>query len=245
MVTVGQCVMTVPGFGDYQLNMGDLVIFPYELPHTMQPCEDSPELARKLNRFCPDENKDGTALLCGTLAFEHQGFNHVLNALPKVMIIEKQDAPWLPALVDQIRYEVLKENGGDNYILNRISELLFVYGFRHFMKNHTSGFLNIFMEASLQNALQAMQQHPEKHWSLESLAQLCHMSRTSFAVKFKQVSNMTVNEFFTWWRMQLAYDQLKQGSRITQVASSVGYQSESAFSRAFKKCFGVSPSQIN
>ena len=245
MVTVGQCIMSVPNHGDYKLNMGDLVIFPHEMPHTLKPCPNSTELSRNLNRFSPNEDKEGTALLCGTLAFEHQGFHHILNALPSVMIIEKHHAPWLPALVEQIRYEVLKENGGDRYILNRISELLFVYGFRHYMQHQTNrGFLRVFMDTAFQNALQAMQQQPEKNWSLESLASLCHMSRTSFSVKFKQVSSMTVNEFFTWWRMQLAYDQLQQGKRITQVAPKVGYQSESSFSRAFKKCFGMSPSQI-
>lgn len=245
MVTIGRCRMSIPGEADHILELGDLVVFPKEIPHTLTPFEDSKELEYPLNMFPPTEDKQGTALLCGALRFEHSGFHHVLDALPKVFVIRKNEAPWIEALLVQIRTEILQPQGADDYILNRLSELLFVYALRHQMQHQDQdGFLNLFSYAPLQPALSAMKNRPEYSWSLEELAKACAMSRTKFSQLFKAVSELTVIEFLTWWRMQLAYDLLRRGQRITVVAEKVGYQSESAFSRAFKKCFGYSPSEV-
>lgn len=245
MVTLGRCQMNIPGQPSIALEPGDLVIFPREIPHSMTPYEDSKERSYGLNTFPPTENKHGTGLLCGTLEFEHVGFNHVLDALPTLFIIQKNEAPWLAPLFEQIRFEVLQTGGADESVLNRLSELLFVYALRHQLQHQEpSNFLSLFASQTLQPALAVMKDEPHKQWSLEALAQKCAMSRTKFSQLFKQTSGLTVNTFFTWWRMQLAYDFLRQGQRITHVAEKVGYQSESAFSRAFKKCFEINPSDV-
>ena len=70
------------------------------------------------------------------------------------------------------------------------------------------------------------------------------MSRTVFAQTFKANSGWTPAQYITWWRMQLAWGKLEQGERISLVATDVGYQSEAAFSRVFKKIFGMSPGRV-
>lgn len=245
MVTIGECEMSVAGHGDFLLALGDLVVFPREIPHVMTPLKDSPERQFPLAKFAPTESKEGTALLCGSLRFEHSGFHHILDALPEVFIIKQADAPWISPLLTQIRAEILRCSGADECVLNRLSELLFVYALRHQMQHQSQeGFLNLFAHEALRPALSAMKESPEHNWTLQELGNICAMSRTKFSQLFKQVSGLTVLEFFTWWRMQLAYDYLRQGKRITHVAEKVGYQSESAFSRAFKKCFGFNPSEV-
>lgn len=246
MVTIGQCQMSVPGHGQFVLAMGDLVVFPREIPHVMTPMENALERQYPLNKFAPNENKAGTALLCGSLRFEHSGFRHILDALPSVFIIKQAQAPWIEPLLIQIRHEILREQGADDCVLNRLSELLFVYALRHQMQHSSElGFLNLFAASELQPALAMMKDQPEVAWSLEALGRACSMSRTKFSQHFKKVSGVTVNEFFTWWRMQLAFDCLQQRQKIKQVAEKVGYQSESAFSRAFKKCFNLNPSEVS
>lgn len=245
MVTIGRCQMSIPGEPDQVLELGDLVVFPKEIPHTLRPFEDSKEVDLPLDIFLPSENKHGTALLCGALQFEHSGFHHILDTLPKVFIIRRGEASWIGTLLSQIKAEILRPLGADECILNRLSELLFIYALRHQMQRQEhKGFLNLFSHRALQPALNAMKNSPEIQWSLEELGNTCAMSRTKFSQLFKQVSGLTAIEFLTWWRMQLAYDYLRQGQRITQVAVKIGYQSESAFSRAFKKCFGINPSEV-
>ena len=251
MVTVGRCQMVVPGIKEYALELGDLVIFPREIPHHMKPWHGSEQTFCELAMFPPNDTRPGTALLCGTLEFSHKGFDHLLDALPPVMVIKREHAPWIEPLLTLIRHETvskdatLDEKQADSHVLNRLSELLFFYALQH--QTHApqqTGFLRLFAVDDLQPALSLMKSQPEKPWTLDALGKACSMSRTKFSQRFKAVSGQTVNEFFTWWRMQLAYDALQQGQRITKVAERVGYQSESAFSRAFKKCFALNPSEL-
>ncbi len=79
---------------------------------------------------------------------------------------------------------------------------------------------------------------------MEQLATKAMMSRTVFSEKFKVVSGWTVGQYITWWRMQLAWNLLRNGQAVAPVAEQVGYQSEAAFSRAFKKMFEVSPGRV-
>ncbi len=247
MVTTGRCQMTMKGQAPLILELGDLVVFPRELAHQLIPMADElkPVAHEPMQIIAPDDALPGTAILCGALIFEHTGFNHVLDAMPEVFVIQAKDAPWICPLLEQIRFEMNERQTGSNNIINRLSELLFVYALRHQITiNRHHSFLNLFVHKELGPALKNINKHPEKNWSIESLAVECAMSRTKFSLLFKKVSGLTVNEYLTWWRMQLAYSHLKNGQRIAQVADQVGYQSEAAFSRVFKKTYGVSPGKI-
>jgi AraC-like DNA-binding protein len=246
MVTIGQCLMRVENHPTSLLEMGDLVIFPRELAHTLEPIDSEREDDVPMTMIGANQNVSGTAILCGELLFEHAGFNHILDALPEIMIIKANQAPWISPLLEQIRNEMLDRESGNNTIINRLSELLFIYALRHHIKHGKNlCFLNLFIHPELQPAINSIKNNPEKNWTLETLAQACAMSRTKFSQLFKKVSGKTVNEYLTWWRMQLAYKYLMKGIRISQVADNVGYQSEAAFSRVFKKHYGISPGKIN
>lgn len=245
MVTIGRCKMQLDNKPCYLLEEGDLVIFPRELAHTLEPIAEDINIDEAMSVIAADSNKEGTAILCGELIFEHIGFNHILDALPEVMVIKAKQAPWISPLLAQIKYEMLLRQSGSKAIINRLSELLFIYALRHhILHGKDLCFLHLFIHKELQPALACMRKQPEKNWSLEALAQQCAMSRTKFSQLFKKVSGKTVNEYFTWWRMQLAYNLLMQGVRIAQVADQVGYQSEAAFSRVFKKHYGISPGRV-
>jgi AraC family transcriptional activator of mtrCDE len=248
MVTTGRCQMKMTGHKPVILELGDLVVFPRELVHQLVPLEDElkPMIYQPMEIIAPNDAVPGTAILCGALIFEHTGFNHVLDALPSVFVIQAKDAHWIQPLLSQIRFEMNERQTGSDNIINRLSELLFVYALRHQIGLHKEhSFLNLFVHQALAPALKAINDNPQNIWSLESLASTCAMSRTKFSLLFKKISGLTVNEYLTWWRMQLAYDLLKKGQRIAQVADQVGYQSMAAFSRVFKKTYGMSPGKVS
>ncbi len=242
MVTVGSCIMRQPNEEDITLKLGDLVVFPRETPHKLLASQPNTD---KMRIEPINTHQQGTGLICGQLIFEHIAFNQFLNLLPKVMVIQRSQAPWLEPLLLQIQFESMHQEPGSDVMLNRLSELLFTYALRHFLKQdkHIS-FLNLYSHSGLTPAIKQIHNQPQTPWTLELLAVQCAMSRTKFATLFKKVSGWTFNEYLTWWRMQLAWPMLEKGQGLVEVANAVGYQSEAAFSRVFKKTFDVHAGQV-
>jgi len=240
MATQGKCHLDVPDHGRWALSEGDLVIFPREIPHTMVPDE---ELSGPQQHLLIADSQDlpGTSMLCGELKLQHQGSHALLNALPAVFVIEKNEStPWLMRLYAMILEESLISRQQSNPILNRLCELLFSYALRHFAEHdqRSTGVLTLYAHAQINKAIEAIHAKPHLDWGLISLAEHAGMSRTQFAQTFKQLSEWTPMQYLTWWRMQLAWTHLRSGESVAAVAERIGYQSEAAFSRAFRKHFG-------
>ena len=107
------------------------------------------------------------------------------------------------------------------------------------------GWLGALADDRIGNALRLLHDQPAKHWSLEELASAIGMSRTSFAQLFKRLVGNTPMDYLTEWRMSLAYSKLQLSKdSVLAIALDIGYQSEAAFSRAFKKAIGKSPGEV-
>lgn len=246
IVTEGHCSLNVPGYFSGVLECGDLVIFPRELTHYMQPIAALSGEQRHLD-YNAAESIEGTGLLCGEVCFQHKGYRYLLDALPPVFIIRcHESVGWLKSLLDMIVLENHQSGSASKVILNRLSELLFTYAVRQHLTASPKevGFLALYGHPRLVNAVNAVHQAPDKNWTLEKLAKEAASSRSSFAETFKKVSGWTVGQYLNWWRMQLAWSLLSKGSSVSQVAAKVGYKSESAFSRAFKNEFLISAGKV-
>ncbi len=244
IVTMGRCFLKVPGYFEGVFNTGDLVIFPRELAHTMHSIGESRERQQHLDY---STSLEGTGMLCGEVSVLHLYRNQLLDALPAVMMIRNnQQASWLSHLVELILAESSAREQANSVTLNRLSELLFIYALRHYLKINTadSGILALYASEKIAKAIKAFHLKPEFKWELSSLALQAGMSRTVFAKTFKQLSGWTVNRYVTWWRMQIAWEKLQDGDKVSSVAALVGYQSEAAFSRAFSKHFATSAGQV-
>jgi len=244
IVTSGRCQLDIPGHLSCEFNQGDLVIFPKELKHSMSAIDDK---VGKQAHLAYSSNRAGVGMLCGEVSIMHLYQNYVLDALPPVLFIRNDDsALWLSHLTQLILEESKQYEDGKSETLNRLSEMLFVYALRHSTKNsdRPQGILAIYADARLARAIQHFHKQPDKKWGLASLASLAGMSRTSFSNQFKSKSGWTVNNYTSWWRLQLAWEQLRMGKKVSDVAERVGYQSEAAFSRAFQKYFKKSPGAI-
>jgi len=113
------------------------------------------------------------------------------------------------------------------------------------LSDEKMGWLGALEDDRIGNALRIIHETPDHHWSLEEIAQKVGMSRTSFAQQFKRLVGNTPMEYLTEWRMSLAYSKLQLSKdSILAIALDIGYQSEAAFSRAFKKVIGQSPNEI-
>ena len=246
MVTIGSCRLDVPGHLTRKLAVGDLVIFPKELAHSMVPI-NSPQGPQTHATYHDAGSSDGTGMLCGEVKFQHRACNQLLAALPPVLIIPNDDTcDWLKPIVGLMVNESLKGNAAANAIVDRLSELLFIHALRHYLSHNPNqiGVMSLYNHAKLSLAMNAFHRQPSDVWTLGALAKCAAQSRTQFAKKFREVSGWTPMEYVAWWRMQLAWSYLKEGDSVAMTAEKIGYQSESSFLRAFKKTFAVSAGQV-
>mgnify|MGYP000190075633 CR=1 FL=1 len=175
------------------------------------------------------------------------GFRVLLDALPPVFVIRRDaSTPWLSELLKLILSESLSSETPSNPLLDKLCELLFAYGLRHFIDHQNSniGIVALFGHRQIARAVSAIHKEPSQEWGLISLAEEAQMSRTQFAQVFKQLSGWTAMQYLTWWRMQIAWSYLDAGEHVASVAEKVGYRSESAFSRAFQKSHGMSAGAV-
>jgi len=244
VVTSGQCMLSVPGLLETHFNQGDLVLFPRELAHKMWPTQP---MSGKQVHVAYDSNLPGTGMLCGEVKVMHLYQNQLLDALPPVLLIRNDEkAPWLAQLSSLLLAESQNYGEVSSQMLNRLSEMVFIYALRYFIEteNPQQGLLALYGDSRLAKAIQEFHQSPAQKWGLSEMASQAGMSRTSFSKQFKLKSQWTVYQYICWWRMQLAWEKLHLGNKVSHVAEQVGYQSEAAFSRAFQKQFQTSPGQI-
>lgn len=246
IVTLGTCYLDAPGHYSGALNEGDLMIFPGPLPHSLRPVESNSGKQQHLS-FTEGETLSGTGLLCGDVNFQHRGSRYLLDALPPLLIIRFAQAQrWMKPLLEMVVTENRSLSIVSKVVFDRLSELLFTYAIREYVGGQTdqATMLSLYGHERLAMAVNAIHRQPAHDWTLDRLASKAMMSRTVFAEKFKAVSGWTVGQYITWWRMQLAWELLQGGEAVAPVAERVGYRSEAAFSRAFKKMFELNPGRV-
>jgi len=243
LVTDGNCCLEVPEKISTVLHAGDLILFPVELPHTMTPSHRLTGPQEHLP-FAQAIDREGTGLLCASVSFRHPASELLLRVLPEVTVLFASETPWLKPLTTLILEESLNPGGASQAILEKLAELLFAYTLASNSVTQSSekNILALYAHPRISRAIDAIHEQPDFPWTLELLAKTAAQSRTSFASTFKVLSNWTVMEYLSWWRMQLAWQHLEEGKRLSEIPLLVGYQSPAAFSRAFKRCFGVNPS---
>lgn len=246
VVTEGACVLSLPNQPDTVLHQGDLVLFPKEIEHTLQPAEQAIGEQQHIP-YQQAEHLDGTGLLCASVELNQGAGRYLLDAIADVMIIRNNAAnPWLSPLTELLRIEHYQDGPLGNVVIQRLCELMFTYAMANCIAESTvqTGLLALYGHLRLSAAVKAIHDQPSKTWSLETLAQEAAMSRTAFATSFKELSGWTPMQYLTWWRMQLAWHLLADGEAVAVVADKIGYLSEAAFSRAFKSEFKQTAGEV-
>lgn len=219
--------MTAEGLDDdVLLTESAVILFPR--PHT--------------HDFFP-EPSTGVDLVCATIDLGSREGNPVGMSLPDLLVIPLAGIESLGPTLDLLLNEAFAEREGRQVALDRLFEYLLVQIIRHAVAANLVewGILAAFADARLARAVVAMHEAPQRIWTLDDLAQIAGMSRTSFACRFRELTGTTPMEHLARWRMTLAQTLLLQGKPVKSVATNVGYESAAALTRAFGKLIGASP----
>jgi len=187
--------------------------------------------------------------VCGFLACDAQPFNPLLDNLPPVIKTKDgqgDDARWLGQFVRLATMESAEKRAGGEGVLAKVSELMFIEVIRRYLADlppEQAGWLAGLRDPFVGKTLSLMHAQPRKAWTIEMLAKEVGLSRSVLAERFADLVGMPPMHYLAKWRMQIAAGLLSAGNtNIASVAAEIGYSSEAAFSRAFKKTVGVSPS---
>jgi AraC-like DNA-binding protein len=190
-----------------------------------------------------------TTLISGVFAFEDHRRNPLLAALPSVMHVrasEKTDAGRaVSSITSLLDTELLSGKPGAESVAGRLADILFIQVVRHHLADGDAlprGWLRGMADHEIGPALALIHGAPDRPWSVASLARELGMSRSRFAARFQEVVGQGPVDYLTHWRMYTAAGRLAEGKiALAKLAASVGYRSEVAFSKAFKRWAGLSP----
>lgn len=251
LLVTGQAWLALPDGSRERLDAGDAVLFPHGDAHRLGAGDGEPAPVRKVagpQLLMETNDADGPAsdVLCGEFRFGPAAAP-LLRTLPATMVIRGGTAPALATLrgvMALLQLEADSSRPGAAAILGQLSSTLFALLLRGWLEGaqHVPGLLAVLAQPRLQPALQAMLEQPGYPWTLDRLAALCHMARATFARLFRAAAGTPPAEVLTQLRMTQAARLLALGPLDAgQIAEQVGYQSEAAFHRMFKRHHGVGP----
>ncbi|HBL25509.1 MAG TPA: AraC family transcriptional regulator [Acidobacteria bacterium] len=239
------------------LATGDLVIVPHGRGHTLADTPDAPPVP--LERL-PRQEAGGhyvlrhggsgaaTQILCGAFELGLGSDNPVLAALPPVLHVPGQSAgtgAWLGPLLQLLLHEARQPRPGTGTILTRLTDVIFVQAVRVWLDAQPEGgggWLGALRDPQVGAALAHLHREPERDWSVTELAAAVGLSRSPFAARFRELVGEPPLTYLTRWRMRLAASLLRDGQlTLRELAERSGYESEAAFSKAFKRQLGLSP----
>lgn len=259
VVARGACWGTVAEEQPVQLSAGDIIVFPHGDAHTMSSApgmRGAPDLTvyhwptdgqLPVAMAMGSGHVDSSHIVCGYLGCDARPFNPLLAALPRVIHLSEREAGTVGAFVKLAVAEAKQPRPGGEVVLGHLSELMFVDVVRRYLETlppDRTGWLAALREPFVGRAITALHRNPARSWTLELLAHEVGLSRSALAERFTQFVGQPPMQYLANWRMQLAANHLLAGTEgVAEIAEQVGYESEAAFSRAFKKLVGMPPGE--
>jgi len=255
-VVSGQAWLSVDGVAEpVRLGGGDCFLLPGGRPFRLAsdlgltPIDASELLAAKRNGSVGTVNGGGSCFIVGghfTLAANHAG--KLLGMLPPIVHIRDATAKaTLRWAVERMMQELREPQAGSSMMAQHLAQMMLVQALRVHLADGPGagvGWLFALADRQMAAAIGAIHDEPARRWTVEALADRAGMSRSSFALRFKEKVGAAPMDYLTRWRMLLAGDRLENsGDPISVIARMLGYESESAFSTAFKRVMGCSPRQ--
>ena len=261
VVTVGHCWLSVDGTVLRLLQLGDFVLVPRGTGHSLlsHPGADTMLLFDMPREYLSERYEilrhagggAPTEIVCGTMEVDHPGAVQLLTLLPSVIgseVMSPAHKQWLLSTLQLMAEEAADSKVGRETVLARLADVVVMHAVRSWVENDpaaSTGWLQALRDKQIGRAMALIHDDPSRPWTLASLAEEVAMSRSAFATRFAELVGMPVMQYVTQWRMQVALSLLKSdGARVSDLAARLGYQSEAAFSRAFKRFTGFSPSSV-
>jgi AraC-like DNA-binding protein len=260
----GQCYARLPEGEPVKLRAGEVVMFPGGDRHIlatgsrsglrMQPTDISGEslhLMLKRGEVTPlreGKTGDATRIVCGFLACEGRMADPILQSLPRMLRVNLRGsgtAAWVQSSIQFSMAQSAAQRPGSAMVLARLSEVLFAEAVRQYMDNvpeAQAGWLGALRDRHVGRALALLHERPTTAWTLERLSREVGLSRSALGDRFSSLVGKAPMQYLTSWRLAMAEARLRrrEGS-ILRIATDVGYESQAAFNRAFKREFGLPP----
>ncbi|MGH8232030.1 MAG: AraC family transcriptional regulator [Steroidobacteraceae bacterium] len=257
LITAGECCVELDGQPPVRLSAGDAVVFPHGHAHRM--CSEpgvpaakgarlTDVLARRPRTLVYGGGGAATRLVCGYLACDARLARLLLTGLPSLLRVSVRGSNagvWLEASVRYALAEARSPRPGGAGVLAKLAEVLFIEVLRLYLNDKSAGrtgWLAGVGDRIVGAALAQLHTRPAHAWTLEELARAAGTSRSVLAERFQQLVGSAPIEYLTQWRMLLAANLLtRSNAPLARIAEDVGYQTDTAFIRAFRREYGEPP----
>jgi AraC-like DNA-binding protein len=201
---------------------------------------------RPLTHHFHNPPKNGADLTCAQVDFDDWQTHPIARALPPFVVLPLMKVEGLEQSLELLFAETARVSCGQRVLADRLFEVVLIQLLRWLLDhpeevNMSAGLLFGLSSPQLARALVALHDAPEQAWPLERLAQITGMSRTAFAVKFKELVGQPPAEYLADWRLTIAQARLREGAPLKMLAGELGYSTQSALTRVFTARLGVSP----
>lgn len=237
LVGAGQCRVESDMFDrDIRLDTGDLVVLPHGDPH-------------RLHSHSPTAQPSTvTSLICGELHFPARSHHPLAHALPSCFLVRANEANGTFRQLSALMVSVSNSNvSGRRVLLNKLADSLFTLAVCDYASRHPErrGLFAALADARICKLLHAVHEAPGKPWTMHAMAALACMSRSAFAERFTQLMHMPPMQYVTRLRVTIAEQWLRERQiSVAVIAERLGYGSEAAFRRLFKRVSGISPGRV-
>jgi AraC-like DNA-binding protein len=258
VVTSGHCWLEIEGADPHLLQPGDLALVPHGEGHRLLSEPGVPaaklfdlpreQISERYEILRYGQGGAASNLICGTVRFDHPAAHQLVRLLPKLICIGAWQSPqmeWIQSTLRLMAAEAKVMRPGGETIITRLADILVIQTIRSWMAEDPlaqTGWLGALQDKQIGYAILLIQRDPARVWTVASLADEVAMSRSAFAARFKELVGESPMQYITRWRMSVALTCLKKEDvSLGELANRLGYQSDAAFSRAFKRFIGVSP----
>jgi AraC-like DNA-binding protein len=259
-VVDGGCWLRLQSQEPFWIGPGDVALLPRGIGHAIADAPTTP--ARPLEEFDQDSIGPTThnmraggggarsLIVCCALEFDEPAVHPLTQLMPEVLVLRRADAndPALPTLLSLMAAEVAAQRVGAATMMARLADAAVTAMVRSWAETHAAeleGWLAGARDAPIGRALAAIHQQPGHFWSVVALAEIAGLSRSTFTERFTTDVGLSPARYLAHWRMHVAGAWLRHGrSTVADIAQRLGYESEAAFSRAFKRLCGVPPGTL-
>jgi AraC-like DNA-binding protein len=243
------------------LQPGDFALVPHGEGHTLrsEPGVTAPGILELEREDVSDRYEilrhggggEPTTKICGAVRFDHPAARNLVEILPKTIRVEASSSPqmeWMQSTLRLMAAEAAELRPGGEAVITRLGDILVVQAIRSWIETDPaaqSGWLGALQDPQIGRAISLIHRRPAQAWTVSALADEVAMSRSAFAARFTELTGEPAMQYVTRWRMHVALSSLREErTTVAELASQLGYRSEAAFARAFKRVLGVSPGAV-
>jgi AraC-like DNA-binding protein len=258
VVTAGECRLEVAGAETCVLRPGALALVPHGRGHILNSAPDvkagklfdlpREQVSDRYEHLRHGGGGSPTTMLCAAVRFEDPSAHHLLRLLPRLIAVDAWNSPeleWLQSTLRFLTAEARELRAGGETVITRLADILVIQAIRSWIATDPqarTGWLHALRDKQIGRAIALIHRDPARDWTVASLASAVGMSRSAFAARFTDLVGEPAMQYVLRWKMHAALKWLKESdATISQLATKLGYESEAAFSRAFKRLMGISP----